>query len=126
MKELTLEWINKAEEDYIVAIRESRTEPVIYNAVCFHCQQSVEKYFKAYLQEMSIEFEKTHDIRFLYEKIKDKLKNLSEYKDDFDELSLWAVELRYPGVSAEKEDAEKSLKIMIKVREVIRNILGLT
>ena len=126
MKELTLEWINKAEEDYIVAIRESGTEPVIYNVVCFHCQQSVEKYFKAYLQEMSIEFEKTHDIRFLYEKVKDKLKNLSEYKDDFDELSLWAVELRYPGVSAEKEDAEKSLKIMIKVREVIRNILGLT
>jgi len=125
MKELTREWINKAEEDYIVATRESQTEPVIYNSVCFHCQQSVEKYFKAYLQEMSIEFEKTHDIRFLYEKVKDKLKNLSEYEDDFDELSLWAVELRYTGVSAEKEDAEKSLKIiMIKVRDVIRNILG--
>ncbi|MBP7792320.1 MAG: HEPN domain-containing protein [Candidatus Goldbacteria bacterium] len=108
MKELTCKWINKAEEDYIIAIRESRTEPVIYNAVCFHCQQSVEKYLKAYLQEMNIEFEKTHDIGFLYEKAKDKLNELSDCKEDFDELSLWAVEIRYPGISAEKEDAKKN------------------
>ncbi|HPD18039.1 MAG TPA: HEPN domain-containing protein [Candidatus Goldiibacteriota bacterium] len=107
MKELTCEWINKAEEDYIIAIRESRTEPVIYNAVCFHCKQSVEKYLKAYLQEMNIEFEKTHDIGFLYEKVKDKLNELSDCKEDFDELSLWAVEIRCPGISAEKEDAKK-------------------
>jgi len=125
MKEVTQEWINKAEEDYIIAIRESKTEPVIYNAVCFHCQQCVEKYLKAYLQEINIEFEKTHDIGFLYEKVKDKLTDLSDLKDDFNELSLWAVEIRYPGISAEKEDADKSINTMIKVREVIRRILGL-
>jgi len=53
------------------------------------------------------------------------LTGLSDLKDDFNELSLWAVEIRYPGIFAEKEDADKSISMMIKVREVIRRILGL-
>jgi len=69
MKEVTQEWINKAEEDYIIAIREFKTETVIYNAHGFHCQQCVEKYLKAYLQEINIEFEKTHDLEFCYEEV---------------------------------------------------------
>ena len=39
------EWIEKAEEDYHVAIslRRLRRHPA-HNAVCFHAQQCVEKY----------------------------------------------------------------------------------
>lgn len=125
MKELTLEWVNKAEEDYIIALRESKTEPVIYNAVCFHSQQSAEKYLKSYLQEAGIEFEKTHDLRFLFEKIKDKLPGLSGKADSLDELSLYAVEFRYPGSQALKEDAEKAVEAMIDVRNTVRGVLGL-
>jgi HEPN domain-containing protein len=73
MKDFTLEWVNKAEEDYIISMRENKAEPAIYSAVCFHCQQAAEKYLKAYMQEEGIEFEKTHDLRFLFEKVKNKL-----------------------------------------------------
>ena len=33
--------------------------------VCFHCQQSVEKYLKARLEEAAISFPKTHDLENL-------------------------------------------------------------
>ncbi len=43
MNRLTGEWIQKAEEDYLVAEREHVQAPPALNAVCFHCQQCVEK-----------------------------------------------------------------------------------
>ncbi len=124
MKEITREWINRAEEDYTIALRESKTEPVIYNAVCFHSQQAAEKYLKALLQELDIEFEKTHDLVFLYEKIKGRLTGLSDKAELLNELSLYAVETRYPGLSAEKEDAETAIKTMIMVREEVKKSLN--
>lgn len=46
------EWIEKAEEDYRVALtlRRLRRHPT-HNAVCFHAQPCVEKYLKAILEK---------------------------------------------------------------------------
>lgn len=125
MKEITQEWVNKAEEDYNVADRELKAKTGAYNAICFHSQQAAEKYLKALLQEMDIEFEKTHDLVFLYEKAKDKLTELVDMLEYLDELSLYAVEARYPGLTAEKEDAETAVKTMSKVREEVRKVLNI-
>jgi HEPN domain-containing protein len=45
MNPLTLEWIDKAEGDWITASREyrARRQPN-YDAACFHAQQTAEKY----------------------------------------------------------------------------------
>ena len=50
MKPLSREWVEKAEGDFQVAgqIMRRRKERV-YDAACFHAQQTVEKYFKARL-----------------------------------------------------------------------------
>ena len=52
MNPLTSEWIEKAEGDLLTAEREyrARNRPN-YDAVCFHAQQTAEKYLKAWLQE---------------------------------------------------------------------------
>jgi HEPN domain-containing protein len=52
MNPLTLEWINKAEGDLISAQREyrARNQPN-YDSACFHAQQCIEKYLKAWLHE---------------------------------------------------------------------------
>lgn len=50
MNPLTLEWVTKAEGDYLTAVREARIrKSPNYDAVCFHSQQAAEKYLKAYL-----------------------------------------------------------------------------
>ena len=63
MNPLTLEWIIKAEGDFFTAGRElrARRHPN-YDAVCFHAQQTAEKYLKAFLQEHDTPTPKTHDL----------------------------------------------------------------
>ena len=63
MKPITLEWIEKAEHDFLAAKREysARNNP-LYDISCFHSQQCVEKYLKGYLEENGIAFIKTHDL----------------------------------------------------------------
>jgi hypothetical protein len=54
MKPITQEWISKAEGDFATAQRELQAQEMPnYDAVCFHCQQCIEKYLKAYLQGAS-------------------------------------------------------------------------
>ena len=68
MNELTTEWLEKAEGDYATAERElrARRHPN-YDAVCFHAQQTIEKYLKAFLQEHGVNFPKTHSLIELLE-----------------------------------------------------------
>jgi len=62
MNDLTAEWIAKAEGDYATAGRELRARRPNYDAVCFHAQQTAEKYLKAFLQENGADFPKTHSL----------------------------------------------------------------
>lgn len=125
MKNITKEWIAKAEQDYLVARREFDASPPAHEAVCFHCQQCVEKYLKAVLQENEIYFEKIHDLDILLEQCKDIIPELWKFKTEIVELSHYAVEVRYPGVSTTEEDAKNSISIMEKVRNIIRSYFGL-
>ncbi len=52
MNPLTLKWIEKAEGDYITTQKLlPTTNPRLYDIICFHAQQCIEKYLKAWLQE---------------------------------------------------------------------------
>ena len=73
MNAIVKEWVVKAEGDMTCLEREwrARKNPV-YDAVCFHAQQCVEKYLKACLQEAGIEFEKTHKLVYLLDLLQTK------------------------------------------------------
>ncbi|OHB76437.1 MAG: hypothetical protein A2Z34_05980 [Planctomycetes bacterium RBG_16_59_8] len=120
MKMLTTEWIGKAEEDFLVAQRELKTNPPAYDAVCFHSQQCVEKYLKAVLQEANVPFGKTHDLDVLLEQCKAFIPEIAALKRELLELSAFAVEIRYPGVSATDKDATENPATADAVRGAIR------
>ena len=120
------EWLERAEEDYRqaqVALRQ-RKYPA-YNTVCFHAQQCAEKYLKAFLVRHAIAFPKTHDLI--------ELRRLCIQVDSaFDLLTAplkalfpYAVDIRYPGVSATQEDARDAVAAMKQVRAFVRARLGL-
>ncbi len=70
MKPMTLEWIKLAEGDWSTANREIKVETdTNYKAVSFHAQQCGEKYLKAYIQEKSVNPERTHNLEVLLNKI---------------------------------------------------------
>ncbi|MFN3763360.1 MAG: HEPN domain-containing protein [Anaerolineae bacterium] len=63
-------WIRKAESDFKVACDELATEEPATDAVCFHLQQCVEKYLKAYLLSQGAEIPKTHNLALLLARCK--------------------------------------------------------
>jgi HEPN domain-containing protein len=123
MKPLTVEWVQKAEEDFAGAVQMNRQ--TLPNLICFHCQQCAEKYLKARLYEAGIDFPKTHDllnllklvlpVEPLWETARDSLRRLNEY----------AIEFRYPGDNATPEEAEVAMKHCICFRGIARHSLGL-
>jgi HEPN domain-containing protein len=121
MKKLTEEWVNKAEEDYLVATRELKADPPAKEAVCFHSQQCIEKYMKAILQESEIEFEKVHDLDVLLQQCVDFIPDLGAHRDELIKLSTYAVDIRYPGFNVSEKEAGECVRIMEKSRKVVRN-----
>jgi len=121
MKDLTKEWIKKAEGDVGTAVRESSVkEGANWDAVCFHAQQAVEKYLKGILQEIEKPFSKTHDLSVLLELALSEFPELSVLADDLELLSAFAVEFRYPGEEALEEDAKHSLAIMERALSLLK------
>ena len=111
------EWIAKAEGDFTVASRElgARKSPN-YDAVCFHCQQCVEKLMKALLIHLGTTPPKTHLLLALDELLGSACPGWSWPADDLRYLSRSAVFLRYPGESAEKEEAREAMILTKKLR----------
>ncbi len=120
MNELINEWLKKAQGDYHTAEREIN---VIANpnwdGVCFHCQQAVEKLFKALLQKNNVQFSKIHDLAELLRLSDGIYAELTALKEDLEWLTIFSVEFRYPGETALKEDAQKAFDIMKNSWETI-------
>ena len=57
--ELVKKWVKKTGNDIITAENLLECKTIITDSVCFHCQQAVEKYLKAYLIYNQKYFEKT-------------------------------------------------------------------
>jgi HEPN domain-containing protein len=100
--DLMREWFTKAEHDLLNAqiILESRKETLPLDTVCFHCQQAVEKYLKGFLIYHQIEFSKTHFLGTLLDQCKEIDASFTEL-DGVIELSVYAVDVRYPDDSLE-------------------------
>jgi HEPN domain-containing protein len=127
MKPITREWVEKAEADFATARRELRVrkDPNL-DAVCFHCQQCVEKYLKARLQQDRIVFAKTHNLRVLLNLLLPSYQTWTVLAPDLLILNNFAVVYRYPGDSADLQTARDALERCKRIRGVVRKSLGLS
>jgi len=127
MKESIQEWLDKAEGDFHSALREHRARKhPNYDAACFHAQQCVEKYLKAVLEQEGIPFTKTHDLDYLLSKCIPLFPLWEVLRADLKRLSRYAVQFRYPGESADREESAQSIRIVTRAREEIRTSLDLS
>jgi len=95
MNENVKQWIIKADNDITIAGKDLKTDNPVTDAICFHAQQAVEKYLKAYLVFKDIEPKKTHKIEKLVLACMTLDAAFSSLKDA-DILTEYAVEFRYP------------------------------
>lgn len=119
-------WIQKAEHDLKNAEHTLTLDDAScpFDTVCFHAQQSVEKYFKALLTLKNVSFPKTHDLTELFALIP-KTVPLQITMDQLAELSPYAVESRYPGEwePLSREEADHAVDVAKQLRLVIRDHL---
>jgi HEPN domain-containing protein len=126
MKELTAEWVDKAEADFNTAGRERRVRKQPNpDAVCFHAQQAAEKYLKAFLQERGLVFPKTHSLVELLELSLHADTEFELQRSNLVLLDRYAVGYRYPGESADGSEAHEAYRTAKSVRGFVRQKLDL-
>ena len=126
MNLLTAEWVSKAEADYEGAVALARRRKVpLPDLVCFHCQQSAEKYLKAFLQESGIAFPRTHVLADLMGLVRTVDASLDKLQPQLLILEDYAVKFRYPGMNSTPAQARAALQALRTVRRLLRSRLGL-
>jgi len=123
MKPATRNWAKKAENDFETALALMRRQKVLAD-FCFHCQQCVEKYLKARLEEAGRHVPKTHDCEALLNDLLSLEPLWAPWKGTLARLSDYAVRLRYPGFSATKAEAKRAVKDCRGIRKEVRLSLG--
>jgi len=122
-------WIFFADKD--LALAEFIAErPEFTGELSFHCQQSIEKYLKAYLSKYKIPLKKTHDLVELYH----TAKGIKDW--EIDEILLkdirdLYVEIRYPsniglltdGTLPTQEKAKIYLDFAKKIASIVKSEL---
>lgn len=98
---------------------------VLYNELCFHAQQAVEKSLKAVLIHYGIEFRKVHDIDYLVSLLPPQVERPLEAEQMAD-LTSYAVTSRYPGEYEEvsQDDYREALHIAQVVFAWAERIVG--
>jgi HEPN domain-containing protein len=120
-----MSWVERAEEDYVVArFALRRKTPFTYSA-CFHAQQCAEKYLKALLVAGGHAFSKVHDLLVLSDECAQAGILIAVSDDLLSGLSYYAVRVRYPGEDPTPDEAREAIGTAKAVRRFARKWLSL-
>lgn len=92
------DWVDRAEQDLrLLRTLNKNGFEGMEDAVCYNCQQAIEKLLKAYLLMKSNRLLKTHDLVYLLGECTKIDKAFNEFFDSLTVLNQYAVAARYPG-----------------------------
>lgn len=120
LRELINKWLLKANNDLMMIENEFHSENPVTDGICFHAQQSVEKYLKAFLVANQIEFPQTHNIGVILNlciKVDPDFQGLRESVT----LTRYATGFRYPDdfYIPSIEEANKSFEIAKMIKKFV-------
>ncbi|HOW39492.1 MAG TPA: HEPN domain-containing protein [Bacteroidales bacterium] len=119
-------WIFRAKEDIAVIDNLYKTDPNIYaSTICFHAQQAVEKFLKAFLVYHNIDFPRTHDVDFLL--LECKKIDSTDFDVDLGSLSDFGVNIRYPDdfYIPDKEETVQYRDVAHTIQEIVEKKIKL-
>jgi len=124
-RELAALLARKAQED-AAAVHELAANPEISDGIIgFHAQQAIEKWLKAVMAARGIREARIHDIGRLLQLLEQDGATLPEAVDQLDELTIYAVPLRYDELlDAEPLDRGATIALMEAVRRWAGSSLG--
>jgi HEPN domain-containing protein len=117
-------WIERADEDYLLALSAIRRKvPLTYGAT-FHAQQCIEKYLKALLISRQIAFPRTHDLAALGYLCQQAGIILPINDDGLELITTYAVETRYPGTKPTIDESKDAIRLARIMRQFIKRTLS--
>jgi HEPN domain-containing protein len=111
------DWLYLADADIDSALFLKSGRPQHKEIICFHCQQSAEKYLKAFLVSCQTEPSKTHDLRVLCELCQVQDNSFAELNLMCSYLNPFGVQPRYPH---ELDITEQTIEKVILYAQTIR------
>jgi HEPN domain-containing protein len=119
------EWTTKADNDLKNALHTLKLgKECPTDTVCFHAQQCVEKYLKALLVALEIQFPRAHDIEVLVLLVPKSIRiNLTVEQQR--RLTEYASMTRYPGSYEiiSLSEARQAVKLAQRIQRRIRKLL---
>lgn len=114
------DWLKKADDDLLAANQLNSQQLILTSIICFHCQQAIEKYLKAYLLSHNVDVSKTHNIELLSKKASDFNNEFNKF--DFGNLTDFAVKFRYPADLPDPQiaDVENYLEISVNISSIVK------
>jgi HEPN domain-containing protein len=117
------QWFFLADEDLRAAEILSNHYPTPDSIICFHCQQSAEKYLKGFLLENNAEPPKIHDLAELLERCEQIRPAFSAVESQCDFLNRYSVLPRCPREwSGNPHDVETAVKYAGEVKAFVGNM----
>ena len=117
--EYITEWIDFTNTDLSTAEFLLAMRPQPMEIICYHCQQSAEKYLKGYLIHTGVmEPPKTHNLIFLHSMCLETDNRFTEISHACEALNRYGVQPRYPN---EMEIMEQEMKKAIEYARCVRD-----
>ncbi|MBW1839537.1 MAG: HEPN domain-containing protein [Deltaproteobacteria bacterium] len=123
--EFVRDWLKRARSNLERARVGKIKDEILYEDLCFDCQQSAEKAIKALLISIDKEFPPTHSIARLLEIVSETKTEIPEEIQKAIDLTDYAVKTRYPGESepVTKEEYEEALTIAETIYNWVSSII---
>ncbi|KHE93558.1 MAG: HEPN domain-containing protein [Candidatus Scalindua rubra] len=117
-KDIANEWFKIAEADLSSAEFLQNMQSMPTEIICYHCQQSAEKYLKGFLALNSEEIKRTHDLVTLSKECRKYDEDFETIEEDCLMLTDYGVNIRYP---FPLDINESDMKVDIKSAHNIKN-----
>lgn len=120
------EWLQKADEDFRFAETSLNEGSEFYSQICFHFQQSAEKFLKTFIIARGLPFGKTHDLVYLLKLCSEAEPSLKSLKEDCVTLNTAYIETRYPvhwPTNYDKKSAEEARQSAQNIADTVRSLL---
>jgi HEPN domain-containing protein len=114
------EWFDIANKDLESAQFLKNMHPAPLEIICYHCQQSAEKYLKGYMVYQDEKIIRTHDLLVLNKKCQKYNTDFSKIEDECLRLTDYGVNVRYPfHFDLTESDMELAIKDATKIKEFV-------
>ena len=118
------EWFRYAAQDLASANYLQGMKPIPIEIICYHCQQSVEKYLKGFISLNGGNIQKTHDLVALNKTCSKYDSTFLKIEEDCLDLSDYGVQVRYPfNLELNENDALLAIKSAERVQAFLQEKL---